>query len=88
MSYKTIASLIPDHYRREILLTNMITRAQATANDQSMYYLFTVWKNYVESGPDITLECNACLSRILKNYQELLPALIEMEKSSRRLDKV
>lgn len=83
MSYIAIAEKIPADYRKEILETNMIAAAQCVGHDPSMYYLFTVWKNYVEPDGDLHLECNACLERILKNYRELQPVLAGLEKGSR-----
>ncbi len=86
MTIKEIAKLIPANYRKEILETNMITHAQSTASDTGMYYLFTIWKNYVEPNADMKVECGFCLERILKNYNEMLPVLIELEKESNLLN--
>lgn len=85
MTIKDIALQIPAEYRKEILLTNMIAEAKATATDASMNYLGVIWKNYV-APEDLT--CGLCLERILKNYRELLPVFVELEKQSNLLDQL
>lgn len=85
MTVRTIAGLIPANYRKEILETNMITNAVATAADGSMFYLFTIWKDYVEPSADLSLECGLCLERILKNYRGMLDTLLQLEKEARLL---
>lgn len=84
MTIKQIAELIPAEYRKEILLTNMIGRAIPVYSDSSMFYLGTIWKNYV--SPDESLECGLCLERILTNYRQLEPLFIELEKQNNLLD--
>lgn len=85
MNLNQIASLIPQEYRTEILQTNMVANAVAVSTDANMYYLATIWRNYV-SPEDIT--CSLCLERILKNYKQLLPTLIEMEKQKNLLNSI
>lgn len=84
-TYRQLAEMIPAEYRKEILELNIISKAQAIAGNSSMYYLFTIWKNYVETSADLSLDCNMCLSRILHNYAEIQPELIELEKQSKLL---
>lgn len=86
MTQKELSLLIPDEYRKEILLTNMINKAQAVEGDVVMNYLFTVWKNYVE--PTIIVTCNLCLARVLDNYKALQETFIQMEKESQLLKEV
>jgi hypothetical protein len=82
MTLRQIAELIPAEYRREILETNMISKAIAIASDASMHYLGTIWKNYV-AEEDLT--CGACLTRVLENYRQLQQVFIDMEKESKLL---
>lgn len=84
MTLQQIAHLIPKEYRKEILDTNMIVKAQGMAGNRDMDYLFTIWKSYVE--PEITPDCNLCFQRVLTNYKQLLPVLIDIEKSARTLN--
>lgn len=86
MTLKQIATMIPAEYRREILQTNMISQAIASNADTSMHYLGTIWKTYV--SPDEDLGCGMCLERILNNYRQLQPILVEMEQESRLLDTI
>lgn len=88
MTLNDIALLIPSNYRKEILETNMITHAVAVAADTGMHYLFTVWKNYVEQSEDLKMDCGFCLERVLKNYREILPVLVELEKQSNLLKEI
>jgi hypothetical protein len=88
MTLTDIALKIPEEYRREILLLNMIGQAQAVASDPSMYYLFTVWKNHVENTSDLSMECNACLVRVLDNYKQLLPVFVDLERDNQLLQAV
>lgn len=78
MSIKKIAALIPAEYRKEILELNMIQRAVANSADATMSYLATIWKNYIE--PDFTGDCNLCYGRVLDNFKQMKPYLVEMEK--------
>lgn len=80
MTVQQIAAMIPAEYRKEILLTNMIGRAVPVYADSSMFYLGTIWKNFV--APEESLECGLCLERILNNYRQLEPLLIELEKQN------
>jgi hypothetical protein len=88
MSLQAIAERIPAEYRTEILETNMVSKAQAIQGNPSMHYLFTIWKNYVEPTVDLDMECAQCLTRILNNYSQLMPAFIELEKQQRLLKAV
>lgn len=84
MSLRRIADLIPEEYRKEILELNMIDQAVANATDPTMYYLGTIWKNYVEPG--FTGDCNLCYGRLLDNYKQLKKVFIEMEKEKKLLN--
>ncbi|MGE9312879.1 hypothetical protein ACLOAU_14625 [Niabella sp. CJ426] len=81
-----IAKMIPSEYRKEILEMDMIANAQATASDNTMYYLATIWKNYIE--PTFQGDCNLCYARVLNSYKQLFPDLIELEKQSKLIDEV
>lgn len=83
MQANKIAELIPREYRKEILQTNMISRAIASSGNACMTYLATIWKNYV--SPDEDLGCSVCLERILKNFRELQPVFVDLEKQSNLL---
>ena len=78
MTITDIATLIPAEYQEEILRTNMIVNAVASTTNSSMLYLGTIWKNYINPNEDLT--CGICLERILKNFKELLPSIIELTK--------
>lgn len=86
MTVTQIAALIPDEYRKEILQMNMIGSAIATTTDPTMQYLGTIWKNYV--APQESLDCGLCMERILKNYKQMQPVFLEMEKKSNLLDSI
>lgn len=86
MNLKQIAKLIPAEYRREILLTNMITQAIASNSNESMMYLGRVWKEYV--APNESLDCGLCLERVLGNYRQLLPVFVELAKEESLLDQI
>lgn len=86
MTLRQIAEKIPAEYRKEILETNMISQGVASASDPSMSYLGIIWKNYVAPGED--LSCGLCLERILNNFRQLQPVLLEMEKESKLLDQL
>lgn len=86
MTQTDLAALIPAEYRKEILLTNMISNAQAIAGDRSMGYLFTIWKNYIEPG--ISESCNMCYARVLNNYKGLQDAFVQLEKDANLLNEV
>jgi hypothetical protein len=86
MTYRQIANQIPSNYRKEILETNLISSAIASASDPAMQYLGTIWKNYV--NPMEKLDCGMCLERVLNNYRQLQPVMIEMEKERKLLGSV
>lgn len=86
MTIKQIAGRIPAEYRKEILETNMISQATANQADTSMFYLLTIWQNYVEPNEIIDIGCGICKERILKNYRELQATLVELEKQSKLLN--
>lgn len=83
MTAKQIAQMIPAEYRKEILETKMVESAIPSDADPSMAYLAAIWKGYIAPAEDIT--CPLCLQRILKNYRELYPLLVDIEKSERLL---
>ena len=85
MNYRDIAKLIPAKYRTEILQTNAIHNAVAAVNNPCMNYLMIIWNDYINEE-DLT--CNKCAGRILKNYKEILPAMVELEKEANLLKKL
>jgi hypothetical protein len=85
MTINAIAARIPAEYRKEILETNMISRATASAADPSMSYLMNIWQTYVEPFEIIDMGCGFCKERILGNYRQLQPVLITLEKDSNLL---
>ncbi|HRA42318.1 MAG TPA: hypothetical protein PLV31_01345 [Gammaproteobacteria bacterium] len=86
MKISEIAALIPAEYRTEILEMDMIANAQPTNTCSTMHYLATIWKNYIE--PTFTGDCNLCYSRVLNNYKQLLPTLIDLEKQAKLMNAV
>jgi hypothetical protein len=57
MTYRQIANQIPSNYRKEILETNLISSAIASASDPAMQYLGTIWKNYVNPWKSLIAGC-------------------------------
>lgn len=86
MTARQIADRIPAEYRKEILDLNMINQANAIAGDTHMYYLMTVWKNYIE--PSFEPDCNLCLARVLKNFKLLKQHFINLEQENQLLNEV
>jgi hypothetical protein len=84
MTQRQIAQLIPAEYRKEILATNMISQAIASSGDSGMVYLSGIWKTYI--SPDENITCGLCLERILGNYRQLQPMLLELEKENNLLE--
>ena len=80
----TVVNIIPVDVQEEILLENHIEKAIPVIGNYSMYYLMSVWKNYLE--PDLKINCNLCLSRILKNFKDLKPSMIERVKTENLLN--
>lgn len=85
MNLKQIADLIPAEYRKEMLDTNMISGAVASSADPSMYYLFVIWKNYVEPSVPLDINCTLCLTRILTNLQQMQEVFVGLERESQLL---
>lgn len=85
MNYVDIAKKIPGEYRAEILQLNSIDLARASADNPSMIYLFTVWKNFIQPDEGLDSACGSCLQNILNNWYELKGTLIKMEKKSNLL---
>ncbi|MFB6453724.1 hypothetical protein ACE38W_00510 [Chitinophaga sp. Hz27] len=86
MTLQEIAGKIPAEYRKELLEMNIIANAVANSSNTSMLYLFNIWSIHIEPG--LQLSCGICLERILKNFKELLPILVTMEKASNLLKTV
>jgi hypothetical protein len=86
MNLRQIAEQIPAEYRREILLTNMIGKAQANGADPMMTYLATIWKNYFE--PDLQLTCSQCYVRVLQNWKGIEWELVKLEREARLLNTI
>lgn len=83
MTYEQIANLIPREYRDDILEKDMINKAQAVNSDNTMLYLHTIWKSYVDS---MIGDCALCLQKVLNNYRQLQPVLISLAKNEKLLD--
>ena len=81
---RKLAEQIPAEYRREILELNMIQQAVASNTNQTMLYLTTIWKNFIEK--EFEPDCNLCCGRVLKNLKAMQPDLIALEKESKLLD--
>lgn len=88
MTINEIASRIPAEYRKEILETNMISRATANSADASMAYLLQIWKTYVSPDEVIDMGCGLCKERILTNYRQLQDTLVVLEKQSNMLNAI
>ncbi|HQW16466.1 MAG TPA: hypothetical protein PLG68_17155 [Niabella sp.] len=86
MKLTDIAAMIPAEYRKEILEMDMVANAHPTSTCNTMHYLATIWKNYIE--PTFTGDCNLCYSRVLNNYKQLLPTLIDLEKQAKLMNAV
>jgi hypothetical protein len=85
-TYRDIALLIPSEYRKEIIELNIVHQSVAIKENPGMAYLVTIWKNYVDEN--FAGECNLCLGDLLKNYKQLLPEIIQLEKEAKLLDAV
>lgn len=81
-----IAKLFSSEDRKHILTENLISSAAPIQSNESMRKLGIYWKVYVE--PDFKPECGLCLNRILNNYRQLQPYLIELEQNSNLLDAI
>jgi hypothetical protein len=77
--------MIPAEYRSEILELNMIARAQANSQDTTMEYLMQIWGTYIEPGSHLDAACGLCRERILKNYRQLQPVMVELKKQENLL---
>ena len=84
MKVEKMAALIPAEYRKEILDLEMIDKAIPNSTDNTMYYLATIFKNYIEE--DFDPACPLCYSRVIKFFQRIKPALEELEQQSRLLN--
>lgn len=65
---------------------NMVASAQAVSSNPSMFYLFTIWKNYIEPSVGLDAECGTCLTRILDNFKGLVPTFVELERQQQMLE--
>lgn len=81
---RQLVEKIPIHVRRDILLENNITEATPYSSNYHMKILINVWRQYIESTVD--LSCQLCYNRVLKNWQEMLPIMIELEKEYQLLN--
>ncbi len=86
MTLRQLAEKIPAEYRREILLLNMISKAQPNAGDKLMNYLVTIWKNYIDSERPAT--CALCFVGILNDYKTIQAELIKLEKERQLLNSI
>ena len=86
MTVREIAQMIPQEYRKEIIETGLIHSAIPTITNPSMNYLGIIWKNYV--SPEEDLHCGLCLQRIIENYRQMEPILIQLEKERKLLNSV
>ncbi len=86
MTLDQIAALIPAEYRTEIIACRMIENAAAHRADDSMHYLFTIWITYIE--PWLDMSCGLCIDRVLKNWKQIHPILVDMEKKAQLLKAV
>jgi hypothetical protein len=77
--------MIPAEYRSEILELNMIARAQANSQDTTMEYLMQIWGTYIEPDAHLDAACGLCRERILKNYRQLQPVMVELKKQENLL---
>ena len=79
-----VVDIIPVDIQETILLENYIDNAIPIIGDESMYYLMIVWRNYLE--PNLAVNCNLCLTRILKEFKALRPYMIEKVKTENLLN--
>lgn len=86
MNLRQIAEQVPAEYRREILLTNMIGRAQAHGADATMVYLVTIWRNYFE--PSLDMGCGQCYVRVLNNWKNIEWELAKLEREAGLLNSI
>lgn len=82
MNYQEIAKLIPASYRKEILETNMIANAVGIGGNPEMFYLHSVWKQFIE--PEIG-DCALCFQRVLTNFRQLQQTFIDLKQADELL---
>lgn len=83
---RDIALLIPAEYRKQILEENVIYKAVPASNDRHMSILFTIWTHYIDPGTPVKMDCPYCLADIIKNFQGLQEAFIEIAKDEAFLE--
>lgn len=82
MNIRQYAERIPDEVRSKRLMvpSEPIKKAVAYSENPQMQLLFLIWKEFIENMNDLDIGCPQCLKRILDNFQQMEPALIELEK--------
>jgi hypothetical protein len=86
MLLRTIAAQIPASYRQEILDLNIVGLAVASTTDKNMNYLAVVWKSYID--PNLNTGCNICMQELYRNWNNLLPSIVALQKENNLLDTV
>lgn len=85
MNYQDVCKLIPKEYRVEILELNMIQQAVGIPGDNSMHYLYNIWRTFIE--PTIG-DCSLCYQRVLENFRKMQQTLIDMNVTEGLLDAI
>ncbi len=90
MNARSTAQRIPDRVRSERLLTepDPILTAIASSANPAMQLLFAVWFEFVEPHGEKDLNCGLCLARVIKSFQFIRPALLELERESKILQQL
>lgn len=87
-NFKTLALRIPKQLRDEILTENYIANVVSITDNVYMQYLWTVWYEYVDIGGELDIECGYCRAAVIENFMKLQPALIEIHKEEKLLEKL
>jgi len=82
IGYRTIAKKIPDRIRSIKLMgdDDPIGSAKAVSGDTNLLLLFAIWNEFIGPLNESDLRCPLCIRRLLTNFKELQPTLVEMEK--------
>ena len=90
MNFKDLARKIPDNVRsqRIICVSDPIANATTSPANYAMNLLFEAWYTFIEPHGEKKINCPWCRENILRNFQSLKPALIELEKEYQLLKEI
>lgn len=83
---RQLVNKLPLHEIYEIISTNRIAKAKPYLDDYDMRMLTITWRAYIE--PTVELGCPHCYVRIINNFKEMQPIMIEILKEQQLLTTV